>query len=433
MAPMTTRWRLAAAAAVPCALVAFAWWLSGIWSPTPPRSLTLATGPDGGASAVIARGYVESLARAGVEVRLRATAGSVENLALLRDPGSGVGAGFLQAGITDAASAPDLVSLGTVFYEPLWLFRGAHDAADGPAAFKGKRIAIGPEGSGSRVLAMRLLARLGIDEGSATLLPLSALAAADALAGGTVDLAAVVTSWEAPVVRRLATSPGIELVGFPRADAHVAHNPFLCKVVVPAGVVDLERNIPPADVVLVAPKTSLAVRRELHPALQYLLLDAASELHSRPGLFNRAGEFPAAEAIDLPLAEGARQFYKTGRPFLQRHLPFWLAALTERLLFLLVPLLGVVVPLFRWVPGLYAWNIRRRVFNLYIQLRLIEMEAEALPAGSDTTDLTARLDALEARAGHLRVPKFHASIAYTLRHHVRLVRERVAARRSPAS
>lgn len=415
---------------VPVALLvgfaAFAWWLSGIWSPTPPSTLTMATGPEGNAVTILAERYRTILARAGVEVRLRPTAGSVESLALLRSGAAGADVAFIQAGITRPAEAPGLISLGTVFYEPLWLF---HRAAGGPFGIdglRGKRVAIGPEGSGSRVLSLRLLGRLGLDERTATLLPLASEEAADALIAGAVDFAAIVTSWEGPVVRRLFAAPGVELVSFPRADAHVALNPFLTKLVLPAGVADLERNVPPADVVMLATKASLVVRSELHPALQYLLLDAATEVHSQPGLFNRAGEFPAAEAIDLPLGEGARQFYKTGRPFLQRHLPFWLASLAERLLFLLVPLLGVVVPLFRWVPGLYVWSIRRRVFNLYIQLKLIEMEAEALPPGSDPRELTARLDALEARAGHLRVPKFHVAIAYTLRHHVRLVRERVA-------
>jgi TRAP-type uncharacterized transport system substrate-binding protein len=389
--------------------------------------MTMATGPEGGAHAVLAARYRPILAAAGIELRLQPTAGSVENLALLRDPAAGVDAAFVQSGITSAEESPGLVSLGTMFYEPLWLFRRA-GAGKGLDGLRGRRVAVGPEGSGTRALAQRLLARVGIDEGNATLLPLAATDAADALAAGTIEFAAILTSWESPVVRRLIMTPGVELVDFPRAAAYVALYPFLSRVVLPAGVADLERNVPPADVAMLAAKASLVVRRELHPALLYLLLDAASELHSRPGLFNRAGEFPAAEAIDLPLAEDARQFYKTGRPFLQRHLPFWVASLAQRLLYLLVPLVGVVVPLLRWVPDLYVWNIRRRVFNLYIQLRLIEKEAEALSAGGADDELVARLDALERRAEHLRVPKFHASIAYTFRHHVRLVRERIAAR-----
>lgn len=421
--------RLALAAGSLVAFAAFAWWLSGIWSPTPPRSLTIATGPDGGALAVIGERYRAILARSRIELRLRHTAGSAENLALLRDAGSGVDAAFLQSGITSEAESPGVVSLGTVFYEPLWLFhRGPLASVSALEALRGKRLAIGPVGSGTRVLALQLLAHVGVDEHTATLLPLAAADAADALAAGTVDFAAVAASWEAPAVRRLVLTPGLELVSFPRADAIVALHPYLTRLVLPAGVADLARNVPPTDVVLLAPKSSLVIRDGLHPALQYLLLDAASELHSRPGLFNRAGEFPAAESIDLPLAEGARQFYKSGRPFLQRHLPFWLASLTQRLLFLLVPLLGVVVPLFRWVPGVYVWNVRRKIFRLYVDLKLIELEAEALPADADVAPLLARLDDLDRRVEHLRVPKFHASIAYTFRHHLLLVRERIARR-----
>jgi TRAP-type uncharacterized transport system substrate-binding protein len=425
---MATRLRWLVAGLVLAALAGGAWWLAGIWSPTPPRSLTMATGPEGSACALIAQRYRAILARAGVDLRLRGTAGSLENLALLRDPASGVSVGFLQAGTASAEEAPGLVSLGTVLYEPMWLFHRATGRDLAPADLRGKRLAIGPEGSGTRALALRLLALLGIDERSAELPALPPEEAADALVRGEVDLVAIVTSWEAPVVRRLITTPGIVLAGFPRADAHVARNPYLNKVVLPAGVADLALNIPPADVLLIAPKTSLVVRQELHSALQYLLLDAAAELHSRPGLFSRAGEFPAAEAIDLPLADGARQFYKTGRPFLQRHLPFWLAALAQRLLLVLVPLVGIIYPLASVLPGLYVWNIRRRIFRLYADLKLVELEADALPAGTDTRALTSRLDALEERVAHLRVPKFHASLAYTLRHHVRLVRDRLERR-----
>ena len=222
--------------------------------------------------------------------------------------------------------------------------------------------------------------------------------------------------------------PGIDLAGFPRADAQLALNPYLGKLVLPAEVADLARDVPPADVVLLASKASLIVRKDLHPALQYLLLEAASEIHSPPGLFHRAGEFPAPEATDLPVGEDARQFYKSGRPFLQRYLPFWVAALAARLLILLVPLLAVVYPLLHSLPGLYSWTVRRRVFSLYRDLKLIDLATEALPAGDDARGLVARLDELEARASRIRVPRAYAWLAYTLRHHIRLVRERLEKR-----
>lgn len=404
------------------------WWVSGIWSPTPPHSLVFATGPEGSADAAFGARYRAILARSGVDVRLQATAGALDNLGRLRDPGTGVSVAFVQAGTTTAAESPGLVSLGTVFYEPLWLFHRGLDVRGGFAGLRGKRLSIGSEGSGTRVLCLRLLALGGVDGRSAQLLPLAPEEAAEQLAAGRIDAAAILTSWDAPVVRQLFATPGAELASFPRADAYLALNPYLSRLVLPEGVADLARNVPPADVVLLAQKASLVVRKDLHPALQYLLLEAASEIHSPPALFHRAGEFPAAEAIDLPLGEDARQFYKSGRPFFQRHLPFWAAALTERLLVFLVPLVGVVFPALRSLPGLYHWLARHRIFRLYGELKLIELEMETLPPGEDAEGLRKRLAELEARAGRLRVPEFEAWLAHTLRHHVRLVGERLEQR-----
>jgi len=425
--PAGLRWPLLAAAAL-ALFLGGAWWVSGIWSPTPPRSLVFATGPQGSAYAATGARYREILARAGVDVRLQATEGALDDLARLRDPGSGVSVGFVQAGTATAAESPGLCSLGTVFYEPLWLFHRGLDVRQGFAGLRGRRISIGPEGSGTRVLSLRLLALGGIDERSAQLLALAPEDAADHLARGRIDAAAILTSWDAPVVRQLLTAPGVEIASFPRAEAYLALNPYLSRLVLPEGVADLARNIPPTDVVLLAQKASLVVRRDLHPALQYLLLEAASEIHAPPALFHRAGQFPAAEAIDLPLGEDAREFYKSGRPFFQRHLPFWAAALAERMLVLLVPLVGIVYPILRSLPSLYAWLSRRRIFRLYGELRVIELEMEAIPSREGAGGLRDRLAELEGRASRLRVPEFQAWLAHTLRHHIRLAGERLERR-----
>jgi hypothetical protein len=222
----------------------------------------------------------------------------------------------------------------------------------------------------------------------------------------------------------LVIADDVQLASFARADAYVALYPYLNKVVLPAGVGDLARNRPPADVLLLAPKGSLAVRSDLHPAIQYLLLDAAQEIHSRPGIFQRAGEFPAAESVDLPLSDNARQFYKSGRPFLQRYLPFWLAVLVGRLLIILVPLIGVLYPLLRLMPTLYGWAMRRRIFRLYGELKLLETELIRRRPDSDVVDLAARLDRLEERAGRFRVPAAFASMLYMFRGHIAQVRAR---------
>jgi hypothetical protein len=191
-------------------------------------------------------------------------------------------------------------------------------------------------------------------------------------------------------------------------------------------VVDLARNRPPTEVTLFAPKASLVVRRDLHPAIQYLLLDAAEQIHSGPGIFRRPGQFPVGESVDLPLSDEARQFYRSGRPFLQRHLPFWVAVLVGRLLPLLIPLVGVVYPLLRFMPALYAWQIRWRIFRMYGELRRLEEAGESRsPAAGSIDDLAKELDRLEEKAHRLPVPQFYADVLYTLRMHIALVRERL--------
>ncbi|HXX10407.1 MAG TPA: C4-dicarboxylate ABC transporter substrate-binding protein, partial [Burkholderiales bacterium] len=211
-----------------------------------------------------------------------------------------------------------------------------------------------------------------------------------------------------------------------RADAFVALYPYLSKVVLPAGVGDMVNNRPPTDVNLVAPKASLIVRRDLHPAIQYLLLQAATEIHSGPGVFRRAGQFPAPESLDLPLSDEAAQFYKTGRPFLQRHLPFWLAVLAQQLLVVLIPVLAVLYPMLKFIPAAYGWAMRRRVYRLYRELKLIEDQAGSPSTRtSSASDLIARLEQLDDRTSHYRVPVAFRPLLYALRLHIALVRQRL--------
>ena len=401
------------------------WWFVEGWQPAPPRALRMVTGPAGSAHAEYGARYRDILARSGVTLELESTAGALANLERLRDARSGVGAGFVQAGTTTPEQSPELVSLGTVFYEPFWLFHRGRNLSLDIAGLRGKRISIGPEGSATRALSLQLLSLGGIDPGAADFLAFAPEEAADRLTRGEIDAAAFLTSWSSPVVQRLLHAEGITLAHFPRADALIARIPVLNKRVLPAGVVDLARNVPPTDVVLVAPKASLAVRRDLHPALQYLLLRAASEIHATPGIFHRAGEFPALEAVDLPLADEAEQFHKRGSPFLQRHLPFWLAVLTERVVLALVPVLGVLFPLLRGLPAVRAWYVQRRLALFYGELKLLDLEREDPGAQSTGPDLIRKLDELEARVSRLRVPEEFAALVYGLRHHIRLVRERL--------
>ena len=272
---------------------------------------------------------------------------------------------------------------------------------------------------------LQLLARQRLNQGFAQMLALSHQAAAEALIRGEIDAALMLAAWDSPAVRQLVTEDGIVLVSFPRADTYVALYPFLSKLTLPAGAGDMAKNRPPTAVTLFAPKASLVVRKDLHPAIQSLLLDAAEQVHSGPGIFHQTRQFPAAEAVDLPLTDEARQYFRSGRPFLQRHLPFWLAVAIGRLLVFLIPVVGVMYPLFRLMPALYAWNVRRRIVRMYRDLKDLEKD------GTSPDALQEGLDRLEDKARHLQVPLSYSDALYTLRLHIAMVRERLGSTLQP--
>jgi TRAP-type uncharacterized transport system substrate-binding protein len=405
------------------------WMASTMGNPFPPRTMVMATGPEGSAYYEFGARYREVLRRAGIDLRVKRTEGGVENLARLRDRASGVQVAFLESGLTSRENSPDLVSLGTVSLEPLWSFFRSKTSGDVAGRLKGKRISVEPEGSATRVLARRLLALNGVSESTLVLLGLPPEQSADALVRGQIDAAVMLTSWRSPVVRRLLVTDGIVLESYPRADAYVALFPSLSKVVLPTGVADLARNIPPKDVTLLAVEASLIVRKDLHPALQYLLLDAASEIHGGPEIFHKAGRFPASEAVDLPLSKQAREFYQSGLPFVYRVFPLWLAGLTGPLLLLLIPLLVIVFPVARLVPAVYGYLIEHRIYRLYGELKVLEAELEESAPEHIQHRLTAALEDLARRANHLSVPLLYSQRLFILKSHIALARQEVEKRR----
>jgi TRAP transporter TAXI family solute receptor len=407
------------AALILLAIVGTVVWLG----PLPPRVVLMSTGTSGSDYDVYGREYQAILKRAGVQLRLAPSSGPIDNLKRLNDPRSGVMVAFVQGGLTSEAQSPELESLGTVFYEPFWFFLHRDIELRRPDDLHGQKVAIGPEGSGTRHLAERFLALNGVSENQLQLLPLTGAEAAEALLKGEIDAAAMAATWDTDAVRRLLASSEVYLLGAPRADAYVALYPYLTKLVVPQGVGNLATNRPSADVNLVASEASLIVRKDLHPAIKSLLLEAATAVHSGGGLFQKRGQFPAPEPVDLPISRDARQFYKSGPPFLQRYLPYGWAVLLSRVLVLLIPILGVAYPLLRTAPTLYAWNMRRRIFRLYGELKFIEIELEA-HGGQASDELRSRLQRLEERADHLYIPFAFAPFLYQLRNHIGLVRER---------
>jgi hypothetical protein len=263
------------------------------------------------------------------------------------------------------------------------------------------------------------------------LLALSPAESAEALIRGDIDAAIFVDGWESPVVQQLLRADGVNLESMPRADALVRIYPYLNKLVLPAGAVDLTEPRPSSDMILIGPKSSLVVRNDLPAIIQYRLLEAAVEIHSTPSMFRTAGQFPAPESVDLPLSPFAREFYKTGLPFFLRYLPFWLAILLEQPLVWVIPLLVVLFPLFRLAPAVYDWAERRRIYRLYTELKRLENETSYAADIVGRKNFVERLDRLEERASRLSVPSEFKPLVYALRWHIDMVRQQAKKSVSP--
>lgn len=416
-------------------------WLSYlILDPNPPRTVVMATGAEHGAYAEFGKRYAAELARFGIKVELRTTAGAAENRRLLRDPNSGVDIAFMQSGAGDAIYAIDedksgrsLVTLGNLFVEPVWLFYrsdAAQRTASAPSLTRLQqmvplRLNIGAPGSGAANLLEKLLNANKIDPAQMKLQHLAPTPAVVALLGGDFDALAFVSAPESAFVRMLLQTPGIQLLEFPQAEAYARRFEFLKSVTMPRGAVDLAQDLPPSDVRLVAATASLVTTDRFHPALTQLFVQAAQRIHGESSWFGPAGEFPNGGASEFPLAKEAARFYREGPPFLQRYLPFWLANLIDRMWVVLASIIVILIPLSRIVPPLYEFRIRSRVFRWYRQLREIEQAAE--DAAARPAELLPRLDQLEYRVEHVSVPLSYAEELYALRSHIDLVRKRLQA------
>ena len=417
-------------------LFATAWWIfliAGIGfviayqfvEPAPPKRIVITTGSDSGAYYHFAQRYATILARDGVTLEVRSSAGSLQNLERLKADEAQVG--FVQGGVIEPKSDPDevddsgLLSLGSLFYEPVWVFYRGDQPLTRLTELRGKRIAIGAEGSGVRQLARQLLEANEVPV-SDRLLPLSGLVAAEELQQGRIDAAFVIASEKAPVVQVLLRSPGVKVMSFAQAGAYQRRFPFLTKLTFPHGVADLVRDFPPEDIKLLALTANLIIRDDLHPALQTLLLQAASEVHGKSGFFQDVGEFPSYKDQMLPLSPDAARYFKSGAPFLQRYLPFWLAVLIDRLIVLLVPVFALLIPLLKVAPAIYTWRVRSKVFRCYGELRFLEDDLKNHFDPARLDDYRQRLDALDEEASQLHVPLGFTDLVYTLREHVNLVR-----------
>lgn len=407
-------------------LLVGAYWLL---APQPPRRVVLATGPEQSAYAEFGKRYAKELKRFGITVELKPTLGSRDNLRLLRDPKEHVDLAFVQGGSSERVRTPEeeaqeepLVSLGSLFFEPVWIFyRGA--PMESLAVLKGLRVNTGARGSGTPGLVNRLLAANQLERDDIRRSSLGDTQAVVELLGGRLDAIVLLSAPESPLVQMLLATPGVRLVEFGNAEAYARRYRYLSPVVLPRGVADLARDVPAHDVPLVAATSSLVAREDTHPALIELFVQAASRIHGAPGWIARAGQFPSPANTEFPLAKDAERFYRSGPPILQRYLPFWLANLVDRMWVALFSIVAVLIPVSRVAPPLYQLRVRSRIFRWYRNLRLIEAELDAKDRAR--ADLLASLDKLESRVAAIKVPLSYADELYRLRQHIHLVRERL--------
>lgn len=436
------------------ALLALAyWWLD----PNPPKRVTLATGPAQSAYEEFGKRYARALAAEGIQVVLQPSEGSAANLQLLREGKADVG--FVQGGTSDYTEQDeeDLASLGSLFVEPLWLFyredaarkvAAAARAAKNPGGravgkadiaedaslgsltqLQGLRVNVGTPGSGVPSLMAKLLESNHIDMAALKISRLEQTPATVAFLGGELDAIVFASAPESLMVQMLLQTPGVKLMNFAQSEAYSRRFAFLTPTRLPRGVVDLAANIPPDDVQLVAPTTSLITRTATHPALQQLLAQAGNDIHGGAGWFKSAREYPNRDNSELPIAKEAERAIKNGTPVLQRYLRFWVANLVERMWLVMGIIIAIMLPLSRIIPPLYAFRVRSRIFRWYGRLRDIENRVDS-SEGNDRDSgknkaLLEELDDLERRAEKITVPLSYTDELYALRGNIHLVRKKL--------
>ncbi len=400
----------------------------------PPTRLTMTSGPEGSAFRVVAERYRQILAREGVTLQALTSEGSRDNLARLANPKFAVDVGFVVGGEAPSPGAARLVSLGSVSFQPLMIFyRG--ETRTLLSEFKGLRLDVGPEGSGASALAQRLLEANGIQPGDGTQIGhVRPEASVAALLEGRIDaLFAMSDSTPTAMMRQLLRNPEIHLFSFAQAEGYTRRFTFLNRLVLPRGAIDFGADIPAEDVALIAPTVELVARTGLHPALSDLLLEAAREVHGRAGLYKKSGEFPAPLEHDFPISPDAARYYASGRSFLYRTFPFWIASLIARVLAVVVPMTIIFVPGLRIAPAVFRWRMESRIYRWYAVLQRIERDALQLPLEPQRWDqLLHHLEKVEATVAKLEVPPAFGDPLYSLRGHIAVVRANLLARRPPA-
>lgn len=393
--------------------------------PAPPKHLSIATGREDGAYFKVAQRYADKLSEHGITLDIQSSAGSIDNLSQLRDPESTIDLAFIQGGTANHKDDDTLLGLASVYFEPLWLFVPAGQTVELINQFKNKRIAVGSDGSGTYAITKTLLSANHLRESDYTPVELSGGEATRALLAGEIDALFAVGALDSPNISEMLNNEQIQPVNLRRAQAYARRYPFLSPVKLYEGTVSLRENIPSSDLSLVAPAATLVAKESLHPALVSLVMQVATEVHRDGTALSPPGTFPSSRWLDFPQHEEATRFIENGPPLLQRYLPFWAATLVDRLKVMLLPLIALVLPLSRLLPPTYRWRMRRRVYQWYDEVKMIDTAAHDNSSQFSLKDCQAALDEIESEIRQVDVPlSFHSEL-YTLRQHTELMRQRI--------
>lgn len=400
-----------------------------IANPPPPKSVVLATGPEGGAYHELGKRYQQFFAKRGIDLQLLATKGAEENADRLLNPDDKVDVAFVQSGLIKPETAKHLQTLGSIDYEPIWIFyRGSKSNDDLQLLkdFANKRIAIGEKGSGTYTEALRLFSLNGLDISSANFISIPTQDAVNAVLRGEIDAILLIQGIDSTNIQRLVADPDLKLVNFIRAETYAQLIPYLKHLILPMGRLDLKRNIPASDQHLIATTNELIVRDSLHPAIAMLLMQAADEINGKENTFARKGEFPSFQGSGIAESEQASLYYKKGLPFLMSYLPFWLAEFIHRTFFFLLPILVIALPLARCIPFLWEQGIRERINVIYMDIEQLEKEMTQSYDASKVPEYMARLDRIEQSALKISHSRQQAQNYFNMRGHIQYVRDRLA-------
>ena len=401
--------------------------------PAPDRVIELSAGPNDSSYQRFAQLYAAELAKNKVTLHINPSQGSQQNLQKISDPDSEIQVGFVRSGSTDAQTAEEkgLVSLGSLFYEPIWIFYRSKKEFDTISQFKGKRVNLGAEGNGMHQMFSQILSVNAMQESDLQIMRLNDTDATKAFLDGKIDALVFSSASDSPLVQQLLQRQDVRLFDFVQAEAYTRRFTFLSSVVLPRGIVDIGRDIPSRDYHLIAPTATLVAHESLHPALMGLLLQVAHKIHSKADWFSDQGEFPSDKYTEIPVAAEAEKFYKNGPPMLQRYMSFWMANFFDRMWVVLITAGALLLPLSKVIPPLYVWRIRSRIYRWYGQLRIVEQWIDETDANSPVQRLEKQLqhlDDIEDKVNNTSLPLAYMEELYHLRSHIHFVRDRLQER-----